>query len=238
VTVNTAALDAADAGTLDASATRNWLARAAVPYVASEVAGSGPAAGDVADRLGYPVAAKLVLPGLVHKSDAGGVALGLTSRAAVERACREMTASAPAGTSGEPAFEIQRMVSGTEVIVGMMQDPTWGPIVMVGSGGVFAEITHDVAWDLPPLSTARARAMIERLQGFPLLSGARGRPPADAGALAELLVRFADAVAESPGQFQGIDLNPVLVGAEGEGACAVDAVLLRPVVASTGAADS
>lgn len=225
--------DPADTGSLDADATRDWLTRARVPYVPSEVAGSASDVGEVADRVGYPAVAKLVIPGLVHKSDVGGVALGLTSRADVEQACEKMAASAPVGPGGEPSFEIQRMVSGTEVIVGMMRDPTWGPIVMVGSGGVFAEITHDVAWDLPPLSYSRARAMIERLQGFPLLSGARGRQPADVNALAELLVRFADAVEAEPGRFQGIDLNPVLVGAEGEGACAVDAALLRSSAADS-----
>ena len=228
-----AAVDVTPAGrpapaTLDAPATRQWLAQAGIRYVASEIADSVPAAAESATRLGYPVAVKAVVPGLVHKSDAGGVALGLASREEVEQACRTMT-SRLAGREGEPApsFEIQQMVAGTEMIVGMAHDPSWGPIIMVGSGGVFAENIRDMVWDLPPLSQSRALAMIERLRGYPLLSGARGRPPADIGAFADLIVRFAATVASDPSAQSGIDLNPVIVGNEGEGACVVDAVLLR-----------
>ena len=179
VQADTSAQAAAAPRSLDAAATRDWLAQAGIRYVASEIAGSVSAAGEAADRLGYPVAVKAVLPDLVHKSDVGGVALGLTSRAEVEQACAAMAASL-AGADGElaPSYEIQQMVTGMEMIVGMIHDPSWGPVVMVGSGGVFAENIHDVVWDLPPLSKPRAQSMIEKLQGYPLLSGARGgRPP-------------------------------------------------------------
>lgn len=212
---------------LDSPAAREWLVQAGIPYVASEIADSGPAAGEAASRLGYPVAVKAVLPGLVHKSEAGGVALGLASQEEVERTCRAMTSRlADAQTESTPSFEIQQMVDGAEMIVGMVHDPSWGPVIMVGSGGVFAENIHDVAWDLPPLSKSRALAMIGRLQGYPLLSGARGRPPADVDALGDLIVRFAAAVADDPSALYEIDLNPVIVHGKGEGACVVDAVLL------------
>jgi hypothetical protein len=212
---------------LDAATARDWLVQAGIRYVASEIADSVSAAGQAADRVGYPVAVKAVLPDLVHKSDVGGVMLGLTSRAEVEQACAAMAASL-AGADGElsPCYEIQQMVSGMEMIVGMIHDPSWGPVIMVGSGGVFAENIHDVVWDLPPLSKPRAQSMIERLQGYPLLSGARGRPPADVDALAEVLSGFAAAVARDPGLLHSADLNPVITGAKGEGACVVDAALL------------
>ena len=212
---------------LDAATARDWLVQAGIRYVASEIADSVSAAGQAADRVGYPVAVKAVLPDLVHKSDVGGVMLGLTSRAEVEQACAAMAASL-AGADGElsPSYEIQQMVSGMEMIVGMIHDPSWGPVIMVGSGGVFAENIHDVVWDLPPLSKPRAQSMIERLQGYPLLSGARGRPPADVDALAEVLSGFAAAVARDPGLLHSADLNPVITGAKGEGACVVDAALL------------
>lgn len=224
---------------LDATAARQWLVQAGIGYVASEIVGSVAAAGVSASRLGYPVAVKAALPGLVHKSEAGGVALGLMSREEVEEACRAMTSQLADGHHGSaPSFEIQRMVAGAEMIVGMVHDPSWGPIIMVGSGGVFAENIRDVAWDLPPLSTSRARAMIERLQGYPLLCGARGRQPADVDALAQLIVRFAAAVADDPSALHEIDLNPVIVGGKGEGACVVDAVLLPSPARETEEQDS
>jgi len=224
---DTGAQAAAVPRSLDAAATGQWLARAGIRYVASEIAGSVSAAGQAADRLGYPVAVKAVLPDLVHKSDVGGVALGLTSRAEVERACATMEASlAAADGAVSPSYEIQQMVTGMEMIVGMIHDPSWGPVIMVGSGGVFAENIHDVVWDLPPLSKPRAQSMIERLQGYPLLSGARGRPPADVDALAEVISGFAAAVAEDPSVLHSADLNPVITGVKGDGACVVDAVLL------------
>lgn len=212
---------------LDAAAVMDWLAQGGLPYVASELAATARAAGQAADRLGYPVAVKAIVPGLVHKSDVGGVALGLASREEVERACQSMS-DRLTGEAGEPcpSFEIQQMVSGSEMIVGLVRDPSWGPVIMVGSGGVFAENIADVVWDLPPLSKTRAQAMIERLRGYPLLTGARGRAPADIDALAELVSRFASAVAENPAALQGADLNPVIVGAKGEGVRVVDAVLL------------
>jgi acetate---CoA ligase (ADP-forming) len=227
VQADTGAQAAAVPRSLDTAVTGEWLAQAGIRYVASEIADSVSAAGQAADRVGYPVAVKAVLPDLVHKSDVGGVALGLTSRTEVERACATMAASL-AGADGAltPSYEIQQMVTGMEMIVGMIHDPSWGPVIMVGSGGVFAENIHDVVWDLPPLSKPRAQSMIERLQGYPLLAGARGRPPADVDALAEVLSGFAAAVARDPGLLHSADLNPVIIGAKGDGACVVDAVLL------------
>lgn len=214
---------------LDPGATRAWLAQAGIAYVPSAVAASAVAARQAADRIGYPVAVKAVLPGLVHKSDVGGVALGLTTAAEVEKACEQMAGLvSPGDDHGRMSFEVQRLVSGTEVIVGMTQDPSWGPAVMVGAGGVFAEQIRDVAWDLPPLDEARVREMLEGLQIYPLLTGARGRPPADIAALTELVVRFSAAVAADPSALSSIDLNPVIVGPEGAGAFVVDAALLAP----------
>jgi hypothetical protein len=123
-------------------------------------------------------------------------------------------------------FEVQRMLGeGVEVIVGSVPDPTWGPLVLVGAGGIHAESSGDAVFDLPPISPSRAAELLRRLRIWPVLDGARNLPRADVAALAELISRFGDAAATTNGP---IDLNPVLVGRDGAGAHAVDAAILAP----------
>lgn len=217
--------------------TRDWLDAAGVPFVRSATVDDGVAAVRAAEELGWPVVLKAVAPGLVHKSEAGGVALGLTDAAQLEAAAKVMSVSVSEAIGVAPEavrFELQQMVSdGHEMIVGMVPDPTWGPVIMIGAGGIHAETMGDVVWDLPPISAERATSLLRRLRVWPVLTGARNQAAADVGALAELVASFSAAVADDSGSLAAVDLNPVLVARQGSGVRAVDAAILRTTSAET-----
>ena len=184
-----------------------------------------------AGGIGYPVALKAVARGLVHKSDIGAVRLGLEDEASVRAAFDEI-ASAVATADPEAAFEgclVQEMVAGVaEIFVGAKWDDQFGALVLVGCGGIFVEILRDVQTALAPVSAAEAEAMLRRLALWPLLTGARGRPLADIPALADLVSRVSWVAADLGPLLEELDLNPVMVRAEGQGAIIADgrAVLL------------
>ena len=192
-----------------------------IPVVASRLVTSARAAGRAAAELGGPVALKAVVPGLVHKSDAGAVRLGLTGPTAVSRAARELAAALEdAGTPAE-GFHVQRMApAGTELIVGAVGDPAFGPLVACGAGGLPAELLGDVQVRLAPLGPREADAMLRALRTFPLLDGYRGRPPADLGSLRDLVLRVGALAATHPAVAE-LDLDPVI--ATPAGALVVDA---------------
>ena len=178
-----------------------------------------------ADRLGYPVVLKIDSPDIVHKTDVGGVRVGCADAHAVRRAFHEMREEvrrrAPAARID--GVVVQRMITGgTEMILGVKHDPTFGPAVVCGFGGVFVEVIRDVAVGVPPLDLAEARAMIGGLRGSALLRGARGRPPADVGALADALVRLATLADAQRERVRALDINPLVVLEEGRGVVAVD----------------
>ena len=191
-----------------------------IAVVANRLVGSAHAAGHAAAELGGPVALKAVATGLVHKSDAGGVQLGLEGSTAVTRAARQMAhALQEAGTPVE-GFHVQLMApAGVELIVGAVGDPAFGPLVACGAGGVAVELLGDVQVRLAPLAESEADAMLRGLKTFPLLDGYRGRPCADIVALRDLVLRVAALAATPP--VAELDLNPVI--ATPEGALVVDA---------------
>jgi len=177
----------------------------------------------LAEWVGYPVALKRVAPEVVHKSDAGGVALGLADADAVRRTFAQMIGPGPAlsDAEGERGF-VQRMVSrGLEVIVGAQRDVQFGPLVMFGLGGVYVEVLQDVAFRLAPLSAVEAREMVAETAAGRLLAGVRGQQPGDLDAVVEALRRVAQLMADLP-QVVEVDLNPLIVGPAGEGAWAAD----------------
>lgn len=183
-----------------------------------------------ADALGYPVALKIVSPDILHKSDAGGVALGLADRDALANAWSAMM---PKVRQAYPTARIEGalvtpMVSdGVEMIVGVSRDPIFGLVAMVGLGGLFAELFADVALRRAPVSHDEALAMIHELKGFGLLDGARGRLKADVGALADTIVRLSGLAAANEALVESIEINPVRVLSEGAGVVALDAALVR-----------
>jgi acetyl coenzyme A synthetase (ADP forming)-like protein len=168
-----------------------------------------------AEKLGYPLVAKAVAPGLVHKSDVGGVVLGLRSAADVERAVATLRDKLHAAGHELEAVLLQREVEGgVEAIVGVMSDPLFGPLVVCGLGGVLVELLRDASFRLPPVTDVDAAEMIDRLRLAPLLAGYRGAPPADRAALEETIVRVSALVEAAP-EIREMDLNPVKILAKG-----------------------
>ncbi len=199
------------------------LREAGIPAVETVAAADADAAARAADRLGYPVALKIDSPDIAHKTDVGGVRLGLADAAAVRRAFDEMIAEVRRRAPGArvDGCAVQPMAAGgVEMILGVKRDPLFGPAVVCGFGGVLVEILRDVAVRVPPFDRAEARAMLGELRGHALLRGARGRPPADVDALADAVVRLG-ALAAS-GRVHALDLNPLLVLPAGRGVVAVD----------------
>ncbi len=180
-----------------------------------------------AQEIGFPVALKLVSPDLPHKSDAGAVALDLDGPEEVARAWERAEAAVRAH---HPELDlrgglVQEMVRGREMIVGGVRDPQFGPVVMVGMGGVLTEHFRDVSFRLAPVDHRQAGEMIGELEALPVLQGARGRPPADLDALAEVVVAVSRYLSTAPGLVE-LDLNPVMVGERGRGCRAVDALMV------------
>ncbi|MDY6875024.1 MAG: acetate--CoA ligase family protein [Chloroflexota bacterium] len=169
----------------------------------------------LAKRFGYPVVLKLVAPGVVHKADVGGVALGLTDGAAVRAAFEGMV------RPGQQALVQAMTPVGLEVIVGAQRDEQFGPLVMFGLGGAYVEVLRDVAFRLAPLAEAEAREMVAETAAGRLLAGVRGQEPRDSEGVVEALRRVAQLMADLP-EVTEVDLNPLIVGQAGEGAWAVD----------------
>jgi acetate---CoA ligase (ADP-forming) len=191
-----------------------------VPLVPWEVVEHAADTGGAARRLGGPVAMKALGRDIVHKSDVGAVRLDLRSAAAVRRAAKELEDRMTALGHPPDGFLVQRMAQpGSEIIVGVVQDPVFGPVVACGAGGTTAELLKDVAVRLTPLDASEAEAAFRSLASFPLLDGYRGRPRADLGALVDTLVRVSWLAEDLPAVAE-LDLNPVVAGPGG--AVAVD----------------
>lgn len=198
-----------------------------VPLAAGELVGSPSLAAEAAARLGFPVALKAVAPALTHKSDAGLVRLNLASQAEVQRAGQAMLA-AVAGHECEGLLVQQMVTGGVEMIVGVTNDPQFGPVLALGSGGLLVELLDDVVLRLPPLTLAEAAAMVRETRSWPLLRGYRGRSPADVDALARLLVDVGRLAAQARDRVLGLDLNPVMVLPQGQGVQVVDLRVVQP----------
>jgi acetyl coenzyme A synthetase (ADP forming)-like protein len=192
-----------------------------VPQVAATVAATPAAVGLCAAELGGEVAIKAIAPSLLHKSDVGGVRLGIRGAAAAIRAAREIAASVREAGHQPVGYLVQSMApEGVEMLVGVTSDPDWGPVVACAAGGRAVELLGDVESRLAPLSRHDAGEMLRSLRTFPLLDGYRGEPRADVAALEDILVRIAAMAAAHP-EIAELDCNPVLVGPEG--ATVVDA---------------
>jgi acyl-CoA synthetase (NDP forming) len=177
-----------------------------------------------AESLGYPVVLKLDGTALAHKTELGGVRLGLTGPDRVRAAALELLAIGDGQPIGLRGVLVEPQVgAGVELIVGLRRDPQFGPLVLVGLGGVLAEALDDVAIELAPLSAAMAAAMLDRLRGAAILAGVRGRPAVNRAAVVELIVALADLGWRRPDLLE-VDLNPVIAGEHR--AIAVDALVV------------
>lgn len=202
------------------------LASYGIPVLPEQICTSAGQAAQAARRFGFPVAAKILSPQIAHKTEIGGVLLGLPDEAAVEHAYDELITRAQAAA---PHAQIEGVLiapmagEGVETILGVHMDRTFGPMVMFGLGGIAVELYQDVAWASAPLSRERALALVRSVRAARLLAGWRGRPPCDVEALVDAIVRLSQFAVEHAGVLQSVDINPFLV--REHGALCLDALI-------------
>ncbi len=208
---------AAGRTTLTEIESKRALAAAGIAVAVPEFAASAEAAAEAAARIGFPVVMKVHSAAVTHKSDVGGVALNLRNagevRDAFARMRQALAARAPRAVFEGVVVEPQG-TPGVELIVGMSRDDRFGPMVVVGLGGIFVETLKDTAMRLAPIGAREARGMIEELRGAAILRGARGQAPADLNALAALIAQVSE-LAAARGDIAEMDLNPVVAYADG-----------------------
>ncbi|MBL4845354.1 MAG: acetate--CoA ligase family protein [Planctomycetes bacterium] len=197
---------------LDLTLASEVLKAAGLRYNKSETAKDEDEAAARAEEIGYPVVIKLISPDVVHKSDAGGVVLDVVGPEAVRAACASIRTKIEESHPGAriEGFTIEEQVGGTEIIIGMSRDPGFGPLFMVGMGGVFVEVYKDVAFRISPFSRRDALDMIGEIQAQPLLNGARGRPVLNRDELAEAILRV-EALVEACPAIVELDVNPLVI---------------------------
>lgn len=236
--VPVATLRAGAGGIVGTQMLRELFAAWQVPLPQDAVVSTASEAARAAEAIGWPVALKIVSPDIAHKTEAGGVELGLRSApealAAGERILANARRCAPQARID--GLQVQKMMPpGRELVVGVVRDADFGPLVMLGLGGIYIEVLRDVVFAPAPLTDALAREMVDQLKAGALLQGARGEPPADIDALVRLLVNVSELAAAHANTIREIDLNPVLVYPAGQGAVAVDAlVVMNEVVPEAG----
>lgn len=219
------AVPAAQLGEHEAS---DLLAAWGVPFVERRLVASGAEAAEAVAALGGKAVLKIASPDILHKTEVGGVMVGVTADAAAA-AYDALTARV---TAAKPTASIDGVIvaavapDGVEAVIGVQNDPTFGPVVMVGLGGVLVEVLEDVSFRLAPFGVAEAKRMIAELKGAKIFDGVRGAPPADVEALAKLLATVSVFAAEQGAAVESVDLNPVRVLPVGQGCVALDALIV------------
>jgi acyl-CoA synthetase (NDP forming) len=212
--------------TLSEAQSKAVLAAYGIPVSRDRLVGSADQAVAAADDLGYPVVLKINSPDIAHKSDLGLVRLGLADGASVATAFHALTdraAEVAPDARVDGVLVAPELSGGVETVLGLTHDEVFGPVVMVGLGGVFAEVLADVAFRAPPFGRAEARAMVDGLKGRALLAGVRGAPPADVDALLDAVMAVQQLALDHGGRIAELDVNPLLV--RPDGAVALDALV-------------
>ena len=202
---------------------KELLKKAGIPVIEAKLARTKKEAISLSKEAGFPVVLKTASPDIIHKSDSGGVKLGLTNITRVGNAYNEIMSSAGQGfpEARIQGVSVQKMARpGVEVIIGMSKDAQFGPVLMFGLGGILVEILKDVSFRIVPVTRKDAGDMIKEIKGYPVLQGYRGQEPADLPSLEQLIVKVSEFVEQNP-QIKELDLNPVF--AYKDGAVAVDA---------------
>jgi acetyl-CoA synthetase (ADP-forming) len=205
---------------------KELLKKTGIPIVEAKLARSNKEAVSLSKEMGFPVVLKISSPDVIHKSDSGGVKLGLANATQVGKAYNEIISSIK---KTYPKAEIQGVSvqpmapPGVEVIVGMSKDPQFGPVLMFGLGGILVEVLKDVSFRIVPVTERDAREMIKEIKGYPILEGYRGQKPASIPALEKLIVKVSQFVEKNP-QIKELDLNPIF--AYPDKAVAVDARII------------
>jgi len=167
----------------------------------------------LAKEINFPIVMKIVSPDIIHKTDAGGVKVGVKDEEEARMIYQEIISKAikynkKASISGVIAYTM--VPQGTEIIIGMMKDPHFGPVIMFGLGGIFVEVLKDISFRILPIEEIDAREMITEIKGYEILKGARGNPPRDIRAIEEVLMKVSKLTMENP-EINEIDLNPIFV---------------------------
>lgn len=205
---------------------KELLKKAGIPVVEAKLSRSKKEAISISKEMGFPVVLKISSPDVIHKSDSGGVKLGLANATQVGKAYNEIISSVK---QAYPEAQIQGVSvqpmapPGVEVIVGMSKDPQFGPVLMFGLGGILVEVLKDVSFRIVPVTERDAREMIREIKGYPILEGYRGQKPASIPALEKLIVKVSQFIEKNP-QIKELDLNPIF--AYPDKAVAVDARII------------
>jgi acetate---CoA ligase (ADP-forming) len=208
---------------LDGENLNALLQRRGIGLPKQAMAGTAADAAVKAKEIGFPVAVKLIAAEVVHKTESGAVVLGLKSAEEVQAEAQKLLTK----TLGRGHLLIQEMVQGTEVLIGARSDPQYGPFLMVGLGGIFVEVLKDVSIRLLPVDEREAREMLKELRGYKVLEGVRGQGPRDIDALVNAMVGLSDIFAAYRTHLSDIEINPIMVRAQGGGLAAVDVRLVR-----------
>ena len=208
---------------------KELIKEAGIPVVEAKLAQTKTEAISLSKKMGFPVVLKIVSPDVIHKSDSGGVELGLTNATQVGEAYGKILAAIKKHypKAKIQGISVQKMARpGVEVIIGMTKDAQFGPVLMFGLGGILVEVLKDVAFRIVPLTKRDAHEMVKDIKGYPVLEGYRGQEPADIAFLEDLILKVSDFVDKNP-EIKELDLNPVF--AYKNRAVAVDArVILEP----------
>ncbi len=216
------------AGILPAEAAFRLLDSFGIPVVPTLLTRNADEAATASERIGFPVVLKIESAQITHKSDVGGVELGLSSAAEVrdafQRIRQRIAAKNP--TAEIAGIVVQGMAAeGTEMILGVKRDPLFGPVVVCGLGGILVEVLQDVAIGIPPVSREQAHKLLTGLRGWLLLTGVRGKPPADVDALCDAIVKVSNLAVSLGEQLLALNINPLVVHATNHGVVAVDALV-------------
>ncbi|MGB3501552.1 MAG: acetate--CoA ligase family protein [Mesorhizobium sp.] len=205
------------------------LGEAGIRFPADRLVSAGEDVGAAAQAAGFPVVLKIVSPDIAHKTEIGGVIIGVKdadeARAAGETILKRAAEKAP-GARIDGILVSPMISGGVEVIAGVARDPVFGPVVMFGLGGVFVEVLKDVTFRVAPFDRDEAATMIREIRGYPMLEGVRGAAPADVDALADMLAALSRFAAANAQTIESIDLNPVRVLEKGAGVVALDALIV------------
>ncbi|ETR78307.1 pimeloyl-CoA synthetase [Afipia sp. P52-10] len=216
-------------GALSEHQAKQVLSRAGIAFPKELLVASGDDAGRAAAEIGFPVVLKIASADIAHKTEIGGVVVGVRSEEEARSAAAAILARAK---EKRPEARIDGVLvspmisGGVETIVGVMRDPVFGPVVMFGLGGVFVEVLKDVTFRVAPFDVGEARRMIGEIRGYAMLQGVRGAPPCDIDALAQMLSALSRFAAANADLIDSIDLNPVLALPKGQGAVPLDALLV------------
>jgi len=223
------ALDAAS-GTLTERASKAVLAAYGFPVTREGLARNADEAARLAAAFGGELALKIESADIPHKTEAGAIRLRVSGEAAVRSAFVEVMAAAAVYKKGAhlDGVLVQQMASpGLECMLGLVTDPVFGPVVVAGLGGIHVEVLHDLAYRVAPVDHAQARTMLNELRGAKLLEGARGSAARDIEVLCDLIVRLSWLAYDYTDRIAELDVNPLMLYAQGHGACVVDALIIK-----------